>query len=89
MTMSYRTERFDEMELSDRVGLIGNPVTIGVYAKPTDNDQSERMVVSLTGTVVSIAEDSSEVEVIVEGDRDITWPTERHYALVTWLDETV
>lgn len=87
------TVRYEDLDLIDRLRLIGKTVMVGMYtrSKTEDEDVEDEYIGSVTGTLSAISEDKDVVvfSFQVNGDGDIRAPIATHSLLVTWLDETV
>lgn len=84
------TVRYDDLDLVDRLRLIGKTVMVGMYtrAKTEDEDVEDEYVGSVTGVLSAISEDPDVVvfSFSVDGDGDVRAPIATHTLLVTWLD---
>ena len=74
-----KTEYWHDMELYQRLALIGNPVTVGLYEK-----DGEKYVGSVTGTLATVSETDNRVEFRF-GEETAWYNPESTVALVAWL----
>ena len=74
------TEYWHDMELYQRLALIGKPVTVGLYEK-----DDEEFNGSVTGTLTSVTEADTRVVFNFVGEQIAQYDSLETVALVTWL----
>lgn len=79
-----QTVNFNDLTLEQRISLVGEPVTIGVYTK-TEHGEGE-IQMSLTGVLVNILEKPEGVQIETEHNGSIHWINRDYTALVSWID---
>lgn len=71
------------------LGLVGEPVYVGVYNNPSETDDSEKMKALLVGTLQGVLYIKDRVYVTTRGTSEpgsIEYNVDTHYALITWKE---
>lgn len=89
--MLDKTVRYEELDLVDRLRLIGKTVMVGLYTKSADEEEDleDEYIGSVTGTLSAISDASHTVVFnFVGGDEngDVRASTGTQALLITWLD---